>query len=260
MEEQVEEEEQQPLAPPSQLPAPSPSSTNHSVVDMELTCLSPNPTHQPQTWTLTAPCPSSMHIRKRSLEPEEEENGGGIPASGCQHSQWPPRKWWGSPPKRSRLATLKHPEYEPVSGGPSTKRSAPCCEEELDFITWSLTNEEERLNLALAQCPTSETSPRTLSWTPGTPLQPRMVRHPQNVVRPPPSPWASSLIRVPPLIPRPDYDLTKINGSIPTFCETKRGYWSSASARTLSSPSEGLYSTVPRAFHHSAILWCAVAK
>ena len=50
-----------------------------------------------------------------------------------------------SPSKRSRLATLKRPACEPASGGPSPKRSAPCGEELT--ISWSLTDEEERLNL-----------------------------------------------------------------------------------------------------------------
>ena len=46
--------------------------------------------------------------------------------------------------KRCRLATLKRPAYEPASGGPSQKRSAPCAGEELE---WSPTGEEEHLNL-----------------------------------------------------------------------------------------------------------------
>ena len=48
--------------------------------------------------------------------------------------------------KRCRLATLKRPAYEPASGEPSIKRSAPY--EELEYtIMWSLTDEEEGLNL-----------------------------------------------------------------------------------------------------------------
>ena len=69
--------QQQPLAPPTQTPAP-PSSTNYSSVDMELTCLStPNPamstTSTSTTDQLTAPCSSSIHASKRPLEPEEED-------------------------------------------------------------------------------------------------------------------------------------------------------------------------------------------
>ena len=51
------------------------------------------------------------------------------------------------PSKRCRLATHKRPAYEPVSGRPSPKRSAPCGEELEDTIRWSITDEEERLNL-----------------------------------------------------------------------------------------------------------------
>ena len=49
-----------------------------------------------------------------------------------------------SAPKRCRLATMKRPAYEPASGGPSPKRSAPCDGEELE---WSPTEGEEYLNL-----------------------------------------------------------------------------------------------------------------
>ena len=66
MEEQVEEEEQQPLAPPSQLPAPSPSSTNHSVVDMELTCLSPNPNPSTSDMDLNGAL-SFLHAHKKEI-------------------------------------------------------------------------------------------------------------------------------------------------------------------------------------------------
>ena len=52
-----------------------------------------------------------------------------------------------SPSKRCRLITLKRPAYEPASGGPSPKRSAPCGEELEDTIRWSITDEEEHLNL-----------------------------------------------------------------------------------------------------------------
>ena len=53
-----------------------------------------------------------------------------------------------SPAKRCRLATCKRPAYEPASEGPSPKRSAPVCGEEHELtISWSLTDEEERLNL-----------------------------------------------------------------------------------------------------------------
>ena len=49
-----------------------------------------------------------------------------------------------SAPKRCRLATKKRPAYEPASGGPSPKRSAPCAGEELE---WSPTDGEGYLNL-----------------------------------------------------------------------------------------------------------------
>ena len=65
---------------------------------------------------------------------------------------------------------------------------------------------------------------------------------------------------VPPLTPWLWPWPNKANGSMPSLCKNKRGYRSSASTRTLFSPSEGLYSTVPRVFHHSAIHWCAVAN
>ena len=50
-----------------------------------------------------------------------------------------------SAPKRCRLATKKRPAYEPASGGPFPKRSAPCAGEELE---WSPTDEEEYLNIS----------------------------------------------------------------------------------------------------------------
>ena len=82
---------------------------------------------------------STIHTRKRKLELSEEEDQlpeEFHPLAQDDHSLF----------KRCRLATLKRPAYEPASGGPSLKRSAPC--EELKYtITWSLTNEEERLNL-----------------------------------------------------------------------------------------------------------------
>ena len=52
-------------------------STNYSSVDMELTCLLPPNPSTSTTFTtdqLTAPCSSSsIHVRKRPLEPEEED-------------------------------------------------------------------------------------------------------------------------------------------------------------------------------------------